>query len=285
MRAPSSTFVVIGRLVLLCGAGLALIGGLALSRARDRREAAAQVSSERYVCPMHPEVVAHAPGECPICRMELERVTGDSVRAAIAADGNLVNVVKRRVVSQLIRAPAWLDANGAVMAVLHKDDLVGLPAGSPAKFFGTQTSRAGLEVRLSAGEAAPWDASTAKVRFIAAKAAPTKVGVTTDTGWLDIAARPRELLVVPSNAVLYTAEGPYVVAVSTDGQGFSKRPVEIGRILDSGYVAELSKDRFGAIVVLSGLRENDRVVVEDTFFLDAERRLQEGRGMGPEVMQ
>jgi hypothetical protein len=234
---------------------------------------------------MHPEVVAPVPGECPICRMELERVTGDSVRAAIAADGNLVTVVKRRVISQLIRAPAWLDADGAVSTVLHKDDLVGLPAGSPAKFFGSQTSRAGIEVHLSAGEPAFWDASTAKVRFIAAEVAASRADVTGDTGWLDIAARPRELLAVPSNAVLYTAEGPYVVAVSPDGKAFSKRPVEIGRILDSGSMAELSKDRFGAIVVLSGLRENDRVVVEDTFFLDAERRLQEGRGIGPEVTQ
>ena len=292
MRAPSSTstLVLVGRLALLFGAGLALIGGLTLSRARDRREIAAQRSSERYVCPMHPEIVSRTPGECPICQMALERVTDDSGKAASATDSSLVNVVKRQVVTQLIRAPAWLGENGVVTAVLHKDDLIGLPPGSHALFFGTKTSRAGLDVRLAAEQPVPWDAATSQARFRAAAAAPSrnaaaKAAARADTGWLDIAPRPRALLVVPSNAVLYTAEGPYVVAVSPDGQMFSKRPVEIGRILDSGYLAELSKDRFGAIVVLSGLGENDRVVVEDTFFLDAERRLQEGRRIGPEVIQ
>ncbi len=75
-----------------------------------------------------------------------------------------------------------------------------------------------------------------------------------------------------------------MVVVSPDGKTLTKRSIEIGRILDSGYVAEQSSDRFGAIVVLSGLRENEKVAVEDTFFLDAERRLQEGRVMGLEVM-
>ena len=28
-----------------------------------------------YVCPMHPEVVAHEPGRCPECKMHLSKVT------------------------------------------------------------------------------------------------------------------------------------------------------------------------------------------------------------------
>ena len=48
-------------------------------------------------------------------------------------------------------------------------------------------------------------------------------------------------------------------------------------------MAGLAGDRFGAIVVLSGLQEGERVVVGDTFFLDAERRLQAAQGNPAEV--
>jgi hypothetical protein len=292
MRSPSASAVVVGRVILLLGAGLAVVCAIALAHARDRSVHTAEASSERYVCPMHPEVVSRTAGECPICRMALERVTGAEMGPlAAATDRRLVGVAERRVVSQLVRAPAWLAADGVVTAVLHKDDLVGLAPRTPALFFGTTTSRAGIDVRLSSDAPTPWDASTLQVRF-QAQPAPASALTTAssqnaalDTGWLDIAPRPRDLLVVPSNAVLYTADGPYVVAVSVDGKKLSKRSIEIGKILDSGYVAEQSSDRFGAIVVLSGLLQGERVVVEDTFFLDAERRLQEGRAMGPEVLR
>lgn len=299
MRIQSSSFVVGGRLLLLLGAALALVWAIALARTRDRGERAAASSSERYVCPMHPEVVARTPGECPICGMALERVTGAAVAPLPGlADRRLVGVAKRRVVSQLVRAPAWLGRGGLVTAVLHKDDLIGLAPGTHARFFGATTSRGGIDVRLSSDAPAPWDASTLQVHFQAQvgrgvgnreprsdPAPPTAAGAALDDGWLDIAPQPRDLLVVPSNAILYAAEGAYVVTISADGQTLGKRPVEIGRILDSGYVAQQSVDRFGAIVVLSGLRDNDTVVVEDTFFLDAERRLQAGRALGAEAMR
>jgi hypothetical protein len=48
-------------------------------------------------------------------------------------------------------------------------------------------------------------------------------------------------------------------------------------------VAGAAGDRFGAIVVLSGLQLGERVVAADTFFLDAERRLQAAQGRLAEV--
>jgi hypothetical protein len=105
-----------------------------------------------------------------------------------------------------------------------------------------------------------------------------------DTGWLELAPRPRELLVVPSSALLYSGEGAYVLAAPPNGHRFTRRPVDIGRILDSGYAAGLSSDHFGAIVVLSGLEEGEQVVVGNAFFLDAERRLQAAQGNPAEVV-
>ena len=280
-RRWGGAFVIAGRLLLLLVAALALVSAFALARARDRDLARAEESStERYVCPMHPEVVSRVPGECPICRMALERAgaTGKGPRAA--ARSGVVDVARRRVVTQLVRAPAWL-ADRAVTAVLHKDDLVGLAAGERALFLGTTTPGAGTPVHLLPNHPSPWDASTVQVHFQLDRMVPA---TNEDTGWLELAPRPRELLVVPSSAVLYSGEGAYVLAAPPNSHRFTRRPVDIGRILDSGYAAGLSSDRFGAIVVLSGLEEGEQVVVGDAFFLDAERRLQAAQGNPAEVV-
>ena len=84
--------------------------------------------------------------------------------------------------------------------------------------------------------------------------------------------------------MLYSTDGAYVLAASPDGEMFTKRPIVIGRILDSGYAGEQAGGNTGAIVVLSGLREDEKVINEDAFFIDAQRRLQVARGSGDEVM-
>ncbi len=274
----TSAVIVAARLLLLLMAALAFVSAFTLARARDSSR---ERSSQRYICPMHPEVVSPAPGDCPICGMALERVSGADKAApvAVAKSNGAVDLVKRRAVAQLIRAPAWLSHDGVVTAVLHKDDLVGLAPADRALFFGTVAPGVGLPIHLSPGAAAPWDSSTVQVRFQLERAAPASWG----TGWVQLASRPRQLLVVPASAVLYSGAGPYVLAAPPGGYTFARRPVEIGRILDSGYVAQLAGDRFGAIVVLSGLQEGEQVVAGDTFFLDAERRLQEARGNPAEV--
>jgi hypothetical protein len=82
--------------------------------------------------------------------------------------------------------------------------------------------------------------------------------------------------------VLYSASGPYVLAASDPGDAFTKRAIQVGRILDSGYVGERAGNEQGATVILSGLQEGERVIAGYTFFVDAERRLRQASGTGEE---
>jgi hypothetical protein len=264
----------------LLGAVLALIGAIHLARAHDRETGSAEaLSTERYTCPMHPEVVSRLPGECPICRMALERVSGVEKHPMTMAKDGVVGVVKQRVITQTIRAPAWDGLDGTLRAVVYQDDLVGLATGQHALYFSNQTPGTSLAIRRTDAAPVRWDDATVQIEFRPEHGA-TRAG---DRGWVEIAAMPRPLLVVPTSAVLYSGTGAYVLAAGASGTTFTRRSVEVGRILDSGYGAGLVDDRYGAIVIRSGLQAGERIIIEDTFFMDAERRLQAAQGNAAEV--
>ena len=277
-----SPLVVAGRALLLLAAAAALVLGFVRARSHDRETAAV---AQRYVCPMHPGIRSHAPGDCPICNMALVPVPDvqrDAPAPGSANDERILAVAQLRMVARAVRAAAWAGADGVGKALLYRDDLVDAAPEEPARFFGRLSPNMPFAAHVISAEQTPRDVSTVEVAFrLDHPSEHAKEGAgPLDVGSLQLDGRARKLLVVPSSAVLYSARGPYVLvrgAGEEGGNEFEKRAVQVGRILDSGYLGAQAGMQSGSTVILSGLREGETVISGYTFFKDVDRRLREVR--------
>ena len=266
--------VVVGRVLLLLAAAIAV--AVAFVMVGGAEDAGAGLA---YGCPMHPEVVAAAPGPCPICRMALQRrahgphpARAPAAPGALAlpegtalADGDIGAATLLRVAREML-APAWLEDGGTIAAILYRDEIPLLDPEEPAVFL---PSTPGAEPRAPAvahlvGEpATAWDAATARVRLRPDRGERRPRG---QTGWVKFAARTNPALVVPRTAVLYAPTGPYVIVAARDGRSFRRRSVALGRTL------------FSFATVVAGLEVGEALVAQNAILLEAEA----GRGAGPE---
>jgi hypothetical protein len=284
--STASRLVIVGRVLLLMLAASAVAAGLVIRR-RDESHPVTK-SGGRYVCPMHPQVTGDAPADCPICHMALELKSsmppetygaagtspaGNEEASTVAQSSSLspeaanllrysVGLAKGHVLPQELHAPAWFEGDGVIAALLYKDEIATLALDEPAVFFPTTLPDSDVPVHLMPEPPSAWDRSTSRVHFrVAIGTATLERG---EPGWLTLAHKPRRMLVVPSSAVLESGDGPYVLAYSSAERKFTKRPVETGKVF-TGFTA-----------VVSGLREREVIVATNAFFLDAERRMQEG---------
>jgi len=53
-------------------------------RAQPATRTSSEAAAATYQCPMHPQIVSHAPGTCPICGMDLTPIEGATARTAAA---------------------------------------------------------------------------------------------------------------------------------------------------------------------------------------------------------
>jgi hypothetical protein len=304
-QRPASALVVVVRVLLLLLAG----GAVALAFLVVHRQTALEPATHAvvYLCAMHPEVRSSAPGDCPICRMALEPArdqapadpspgarnvgatpgigsaassddaAGSDAQGAprrftvppLAQDRVFADVmwVRERPIARDVVAAAWVESPGTIAANLYRDELALLEANEEGAFVRSGEDAPAIRVALGADRPTGWDAETARVRLRAPSGA-TPVGA---VGWVRFASRTRKMLAVPQAAVLQGPSGAYVLVASVDRRTFTKRPIEIGRVL------------YGYAPVLSGLASGERIAVMETFFLDAERRLraQSGRPATP----
>ena len=273
-QAGAPSFIVGLRVLLLAiaatAAAVAVTAGL---RSRDG------VAGIRYACPMHAEVRSTAPGECPICRMALERigfvpgvakpyldVAGTIDLRAIdnVKKHNIVDFVRKHALPSVLRdlrGPAWVEDDGAIAAIFYNDQVAAIAPDEPGTFALGDAPASRFAARRTNDAPVAWDRSTSRIRFRAANG--TTKAPPRQTGWLEVTPRPRQVLSVSSSAVLQAPEGPYVLAWSGHDYTFTKRPIEIGET----FLKQ------GLTVVLSGLQPNDRVIARATFFVDADRRL------------
>ena len=244
----------VARAALLVGALSA--AGLALVELRDTPAG----SEQGYSCPMHPEVRRGGPGDCPICGMALVRVAAATAEPTTDARQRLppgaIEIARRRVLTDRRSVPAWVDAQGKVQALVPAEEVPHLATGERAEL------RAGpdpvlLPVKRTAAPAVPHDEATSRVTFETLGGAAPAGAV----GWLSLSDRSRAVVILPSAAVLLSEEGPAVLVPARGPVGVERRPVRLGQSPD------------GLAVVVSGLEDNERVVVRGAFFLDAERRL------------
>lgn len=91
-----------------------------VARVSQQALAATAAANIEYVCPMHPEIVRDAPGDCPICGMALEP------KGVTLEEENpeLVDMTRRFWVSALLAIPVFVSAMGAEIWHEVVDELV-----------------------------------------------------------------------------------------------------------------------------------------------------------------
>ncbi len=278
-RPSSTTAVLIGRLGLAAIAAAAAAASLVAWRNGAAPPPLGARAPALYVCPMHPQVTAPVPGDCPICRMALvpsataRAAAGEPTTLTLPADKRLrgwdaISHAKRFQSSLEMRAPAAADGDGATgVALYHLDESQLIRAGEEGLFSPSSGPRAdaplGLPVRVLPGPPQRWDDATVLVRFAAA---PGTRLAPNETGLLKLATRQRDDLVVAEEAVVDAPDGPYVL-VTADRRTFRKRPVEVGSRL------------YGQAAIVRGVVRGEGVVARHTFVLDYERRSGVGVGL------
>ena len=279
---PATTILAI-RFLLLAGA----LGAVTAAFIVTRRPPDAPVGDANlfYVCPMHSEVTSATPGDCPICRMQLEAkarstmpasATGKSIVSSRGNEGpatfTLPAGAEIKTFEELgfgtmyemareMRAPAWAEGREVGQALLYRDEIALLGRNEEGLFFpavhGDDAKPAGIRVARIDQAPIPWDDATALVRFRIITKDPLPPE---HTGVVKFGTKVQPVRAVRASAVIRSPSGPYVLLVSKDKRTFTKRPIQIGSVL------------YEHAAVLSGLEVGERIATLNTFALDAERR-------------
>jgi hypothetical protein len=235
----------------------------------------------RYACPMHLDVRSANPGECPICRMALERVgfVPGSVKPYLEAAGtvdlraidnvkkhNVVDFVRRHAllpVLRELRGPAWVDDDGTIAAIFYNDQIEAMAPDETASFRASAPSAATIAARRTADAPVSRDRSTSLIRFRPTRPLAHRASTSAEIGWLEVGAAPR------ARCWAWRRR-----------RCCSRRRALRAGLVGHGYTFVQTADRdrrdlpqARLVSVLSGLQPNDRVIARATFFVDADRSM------------
>jgi hypothetical protein len=264
--------------LVLAGRGVLLLfglGAIAFAIVATGRPPPGDV--EWYACPMHPEATARSAGVCPICGMALQRVSSRRIPSSSGSQGGsgagtaasfslepdepdvprhgIVGVARRQF-TRRIRGPGWLARPGIVEAQFYDDEAAVLTPGDRGTFVPGDASGPGIPVRLVDATPDAHERSSSTLRFDIMGAAVPPM----QAGWVELGTRALDQLVVPAAAIVESPEGPVVLIASSEGRTFTRQSVRVGRV------------SAGVAVIEAGLKERDRIVAMDAFFLEAAAR-------------
>lgn len=224
-----------------------------------------------YTCPMHPQVHAHEPGNCPICGMALVKVSGAKREQKTAfpslqpGDYQLANAgigkitVTRRDLTLSLPVSGRLTGPRSVVFQVYEKDLALIKTGIP--FVGSASTNSAEEITgrvMSVDNLV--DPSSRTLRVIGSlNRSPSPFALEgMFLGRIQIFLKDQ--IAVPEDAVLHTGRKEIVYKI---GEGNKITPVEV-RL---GFKAE------GQYQILSGIQEGDIISGGPNFLIDSEAKI------------
>lgn len=230
-----------------------------------------------YTCPMHPQVHEHKPGKCPICGMELVKVSGKQSQIQTdSANGNELQVTDKQLIL----------AGIGKYTVLKKDLVFTIPVSGRLVSFrevalqvyesDLQSITVGLEFSGNSGVSAD-EILSGQIRFVDSIVDPssrtvrvlgtlnkTPKRVVIDSGFYgEIKIVKKSQIAIPEEAVLHAGKRDLVYVITQENK-LKSASVILGQKAGREYQ------------IISGLNEGDVISTGPNFLIDSEAKIRGG---------
>lgn len=230
-----------------------------------------------YTCPMHPQVHEHKPGKCPICGMELVKVSGKQSQIKNdSASGNEVQVTNRQLILAgidkykvskkdlvfTIPVTGRLVSSREVALQVYESDLQSIVVG--LEFSGNSGASADEtltgQIRLVDSIVDP---SSRTVRVLGTLSKTPK-RVVVDSGFYgEIKIVKKSQIAIPEEAVLHAGKRDLVYVITKENK-LKPSTVILGQKAGREYQ------------IISGLNEGDVISTGPNFLIDSEAKIRGG---------